>query len=53
MTDRFGLRRDIRFGARVTNARYDASANRWHVAPQACRKSLAELVDAHRARSAW
>jgi cation diffusion facilitator CzcD-associated flavoprotein CzcO len=31
VTDRFDLRRDIRFGARVNAARYDASANRWHV----------------------
>jgi cation diffusion facilitator CzcD-associated flavoprotein CzcO len=31
VADRFDLRRDIRFGARVTTARYDAAANRWHV----------------------
>jgi cation diffusion facilitator CzcD-associated flavoprotein CzcO len=31
VTDRFDLRRDIRFGARVTEARYDAAGNRWHV----------------------
>jgi cation diffusion facilitator CzcD-associated flavoprotein CzcO len=31
VTDRFDLRRDIRFGARVTSARYDAATNRWQV----------------------
>jgi cation diffusion facilitator CzcD-associated flavoprotein CzcO len=31
VADRFDLKRDIRFGARVTAAHYDASANRWHV----------------------
>jgi len=31
VADRFDLRRDIRFGARVTAAHYDAAANRWHV----------------------
>jgi cation diffusion facilitator CzcD-associated flavoprotein CzcO len=31
VTDRFDLRRDIVFGARVTEARYDDAANRWHV----------------------
>ena len=31
VTDRFDLRRDIRFGSRVTEARYDDAANRWHV----------------------
>ena len=31
VTDRFDLRRDISFGARVTEARYDEAANRWHV----------------------
>jgi cation diffusion facilitator CzcD-associated flavoprotein CzcO len=31
VADRFDLRRDIRFGARVTAARYDAAANRWRV----------------------
>jgi cation diffusion facilitator CzcD-associated flavoprotein CzcO len=32
---RFDLRRDIRFGARVTAARYDEAANRWEVATEA------------------
>jgi cation diffusion facilitator CzcD-associated flavoprotein CzcO len=31
VTHRFDLRRDISFGARVTEARYDDAANRWHV----------------------
>ena len=31
VADRFDLRRDIRFNARVTDASYDAAANRWHV----------------------
>ncbi|HZU91772.1 MAG TPA: NAD(P)/FAD-dependent oxidoreductase [Stellaceae bacterium] len=31
VADRFDLRRDIRFGARVTAARYDDAANRWQV----------------------
>ena len=35
VTDRFDLRRDIRFGARVTAADYDAAANRWHVTTEA------------------
>jgi cation diffusion facilitator CzcD-associated flavoprotein CzcO len=31
VADRFDLRRDIRFGARVEAAHHDAVANRWHV----------------------
>ncbi len=31
VADRFDLRRDIRFNARVTGAKYDASANLWRV----------------------
>ena len=31
VTDRFDLRRDIGFGARVTSALYDAPASRWRV----------------------
>jgi cation diffusion facilitator CzcD-associated flavoprotein CzcO len=31
VADRFDLRRDIRFGTRVTGARYDEAANRWRV----------------------
>ena len=32
VADRFDLKRDIRFNARVTAARYDEPANLWHVA---------------------
>jgi cation diffusion facilitator CzcD-associated flavoprotein CzcO len=32
VADRFDLRRSIRFDTRVTAARYDEAANRWHVA---------------------
>jgi len=35
VTDRFDLRRDIRFGARVTAARYDQATNRWQVTTEA------------------
>ena len=35
VTDRFDLRRDIRFGARVNSACYDAAANRWQVTTEA------------------
>lgn len=31
VADRFDLRRDIQFGARVSNAHFDEAANRWHV----------------------
>jgi cation diffusion facilitator CzcD-associated flavoprotein CzcO len=31
VADRFDLRRNIRFGTRVTSAEYDAAANLWHV----------------------
>ncbi|MCX7379854.1 MAG: NAD(P)/FAD-dependent oxidoreductase, partial [Alphaproteobacteria bacterium] len=31
VADRFDLRRDIAFNTRVSAARYDAAANRWHV----------------------
>ena len=35
VADRFDLKRDISFGTRVTAARYDAAANRWHVTTEA------------------
>jgi cation diffusion facilitator CzcD-associated flavoprotein CzcO len=35
VADRFDLRRDIRFGARVIAARYDNAANRWQVITEA------------------
>ncbi len=31
VTDRYGLRRHIRFGTEVTGARWDADEHRWHV----------------------
>jgi cation diffusion facilitator CzcD-associated flavoprotein CzcO len=31
VADKFDLRRDIQFGAKVTGARYDEKANLWHV----------------------
>jgi len=34
VADRFDLRRSIRFGTRVTSARYDAAANLWRVATE-------------------
>jgi cation diffusion facilitator CzcD-associated flavoprotein CzcO len=35
VADRLDLKRDIRFDTRVTAARYDEKANRWHVSTQA------------------
>ncbi len=35
VVDKFDLRRDIRFGARVAAAQYDAATNRWHVQTEA------------------
>ncbi len=35
VADRFGLRRDIQFGTRVTAVRYDAPGNRWLVSTDA------------------
>jgi cation diffusion facilitator CzcD-associated flavoprotein CzcO len=34
VADRFDLRKDIHFGQRVSAARYDETANRWHVETQ-------------------
>ena len=34
VADRFDLKRDIRFGTRVTGATYDEAANRWQVTTQ-------------------
>ena len=34
VADRLDLRRSIRFGTRVTGARHDATANRWHVSTE-------------------
>ncbi|NQW10499.1 MAG: NAD(P)/FAD-dependent oxidoreductase [Alphaproteobacteria bacterium] len=35
VADRFDLKRDIRFGTRVTSAHYDTAANRWLVGTEA------------------
>ncbi len=35
VADRFDLKRDIRFGTRVSEAHYDEAANRWHVTTEA------------------
>lgn len=35
VTDRYGLRRHIRFGVEVTGARWDADERRWHIATSA------------------
>lgn len=35
VADRLGLKRDIQFKTRVTGARYDEAANRWHVTTEA------------------
>ena len=44
VTDRFDLRRDIRFGTRVTGARYDDAANRWHVTTEAGARFTAKYL---------
>jgi cation diffusion facilitator CzcD-associated flavoprotein CzcO len=44
VTDRFDLRRDIRFGARVTAARYDDEANRWRVTTAAGERYDAQFL---------
>jgi cation diffusion facilitator CzcD-associated flavoprotein CzcO len=44
VADRFDLRRDIRFGTRVTEARYDAAANRWHVSTEAGERFTAKFL---------
>ena len=35
VADKFDLKRDINFNTRVTSARYDEAANRWHVTTEA------------------
>ena len=35
VADKFDLKRDIAFNTRVTSARYDEAANRWHVTTEA------------------
>ena len=44
VADRFDLRRDIRFGTRVTGARYDTAANRWHVSTEAGERFTAKFL---------
>ncbi|MBV8523176.1 MAG: NAD(P)/FAD-dependent oxidoreductase [Acetobacteraceae bacterium] len=44
VADRFGLRRDIRFGTRVTQARYEADANRWRVVTEAGEQFAARFL---------
>src|SRR3984885_3134469 len=34
VADRFGLRRDIQLGTRVTGARFDEAANRWQISTE-------------------
>ena len=49
VADRFDLRRDIRFGTRVTAARYDEAANRWQVETATGERFTATVPD-HRRR---
>ena len=44
VTDRFDLRRDIRFGTRVRCARYDEAANRWEVTTDAGDRIRAQFL---------
>ena len=44
VADRFDLKRDIRFGTRVTAAHYDAGANRWHVTTQTGERLTAKFL---------
>ncbi len=44
VADRFDLKRDIRFDTRVTGARYDAKANRWHVTTEAGERLTAKFL---------
>ena len=44
VADRFDLRRDIRFGTRVTDAHYDEAANRWHVTTEAGERLTAKFL---------
>ena len=49
VADRFDLKRDIRFGTRVTAAHYDEAANRWHVSTETGERLTAQVPD-HRRR---
>jgi cation diffusion facilitator CzcD-associated flavoprotein CzcO len=44
VADRFDLKRDIRFGTRVTAARYDEAANRWHVTTERGERLMARFL---------
>lgn len=44
VTDRFDLKRDIRFNTRVTAAHYDATANIWRVSTEAGEKFTAQFL---------
>ncbi|MDB5372108.1 MAG: putative flavoprotein CzcO associated with the cation diffusion facilitator CzcD [Belnapia sp.] len=44
VADRFDLKRDIRFGTRVTGARYDEAANRWTVTTEAGERFSAQFL---------
>ncbi len=44
VADRFDLKRDIRFGTRVTDAHYDEAANRWRVTTEAGERLTAKFL---------
>src|SRR5690348_7662449 len=44
VADRFDLRRDIRLGARVTAAHYDATTNRWRVTAESGERFTAQFL---------
>jgi cation diffusion facilitator CzcD-associated flavoprotein CzcO len=44
VADRFDLKRSIRFGTRVTGARYDEAANCWHVTTEAGEEFRAQFL---------
>jgi len=44
VADRFDLKRNIRFNARVAAARYDEAANRWHVRTEAGQQFTAKFL---------
>jgi cation diffusion facilitator CzcD-associated flavoprotein CzcO len=44
VADRFDLKRDIRFGTRVTAAHYDEPANLWHVATERGERLTAQYL---------
>jgi cation diffusion facilitator CzcD-associated flavoprotein CzcO len=44
VADRLDLKRDIRFGTRVTAAEYDGAANRWHVTTETGERLSAKFL---------